>query len=185
MLTDELFSYLVDFMVGEALPENWIGYTSDAEEFTRYRLVFVPSGFFQEGIYGTTAAMPKEPLAQLEELPVLFGKPEVCMHHDTMVVYAVTTHLHLVKRLNNAWIFNLASVLAFASVLMTFFGVNYFLSGMHSYGQNDNVSGIFVYLYAALGVIVVVAVFSYHSWKLGMRQDIDKHFINHIKENKS
>lgn len=88
MLTDELFSYLVDFMVGEALPENWIGYTSDEEVFTRYRLVFVPSGFFQEGIYGTTAAMPKEPLAQLEELPVLFGKPEVCMHHDTMVVYA-------------------------------------------------------------------------------------------------
>ena len=103
----------------------------------------------------------------------------------TMVVYAVTTHLHLVKRLNNAWIFNLASVLAFASVLMTFFGVNYFLSGMHSYGQNDNVSGIFVYLYAALGVIVVVAVLSYRSWKLGMRQDINKHFINHIKENKS
>ena len=103
----------------------------------------------------------------------------------TMVVYAVTTHLHLVKRLNNAWIFNLASVLAFASVLMTFFGVNYFLSGMHSYGQNDNVSGIFVYLYAALGVIVVVAVLSYRSWKLGMRQDTNKHFINHIKENKS
>ena len=103
----------------------------------------------------------------------------------TMVLYAVTTHLHLVKRLNNAWIFNLASVLAFASVLMTFFGVNYFLSGMHSYGQNDNVSGIFVYLYAALGVIIVVAVLSYRSWKLGMRQDTNKHFINHIKENKS
>lgn len=69
----------------------------------------------------------------------------------TMVVYAVVTHLHLVKRWNSLWLFNLASVIAFASVLMTFFGVNYFLSGMHSYGQNDNVHGIFTYLYIALG----------------------------------
>ena len=69
----------------------------------------------------------------------------------TMVVYAVVTHLHLVKRWNSLWLFNLASVIAFASVLMTFFGVNYFLSGMHSYGQNDNVYGIFTYLYIALG----------------------------------
>lgn len=94
----------------------------------------------------------------------------------TIVVYAIVTHLHLVKRWNNAWLFNIASVLAFASVLMTFFGVNYFLSGMHSYGQNDNVSGIFVYLYAALGIVVLIAVFSYRSWKQRIEQDIDKAF---------
>lgn len=83
----------------------------------------------------------------------------------TMVVYAVVAHLHLVKRWNNLWLFNLASVVAFASVLMTFFGVNYFLSGMHSYGQNDNVHGIFIYLYIALFVVVVLAVFSRRGWK--------------------
>ena len=83
----------------------------------------------------------------------------------TMVVYAVVTHLHLVKRWNSLWLFNLASVIAFASVLMTFFGVNYFLSGMHSYGQNDNVHGIFTYLYIALGVVVILAVLSYRRWK--------------------
>ena len=84
----------------------------------------------------------------------------------TMVVYAVVTHLHLVKRWNSLWLFNLASVIAFASVLMTFFGVNYFLSGMHSYGQNDNVHGIFTYLYIALGVVVILAVLSYRRWKM-------------------
>ena len=83
----------------------------------------------------------------------------------TMVVYAVVAHLHLVKRWNNPWLFNLTSVVAFASVLMTFFGVNYFLSGMHSYGQNDNVNGIFAYLYMALGVVVVLAFLSYKRWK--------------------
>ena len=78
----------------------------------------------------------------------------------TMVVYAVVTHLHMVRRWYSDWLFNLCSVVAFSSVLMTFFGVNYFLSGMHSYGQNDNVHGIFVYLYAVLAIVVVLAFVS-------------------------
>ena len=83
----------------------------------------------------------------------------------TMVIYAIVTHLHLVKRWNNLWLFNLVSVVAFAAVLMTFFGVNYFLSGMHSYGQNDHVYGMFVYFYIVYGVVVLLAVFSYRKWK--------------------
>lgn len=83
----------------------------------------------------------------------------------TMVVYAIVTHLHLIKRCNTLWLFNVASVIAFSSVLMTFFGVNYFLSGMHSYGQNDNVNNILIYLYFASIVIIVLAFFSYRSWK--------------------
>ncbi len=83
----------------------------------------------------------------------------------TMVVYALVTHLHLVKRWNNPWSFNLASVVAFASVLMTFFGVNYFLSGMHSYGQNDNVNSIFLYLYLATAMVVVLAFCAYRGYR--------------------
>jgi cytochrome c-type biogenesis protein CcsB len=52
----------------------------------------------------------------------------------TIVVYAICLHLRLVKKWDNVRLFNLASVIAFLSVLMTYFGVNYFLSGMHSYG---------------------------------------------------
>ena len=51
----------------------------------------------------------------------------------TIVVYAIVTHLHLHKKWYSPLIFNLCSVLAFASVLMTYFGVSYLLSGMHSY----------------------------------------------------
>jgi len=53
----------------------------------------------------------------------------------TMLAYAITLHLRLAKRWNNLWLFNLATVISFFTVLMTFLGVNYFLSGMHSYGQ--------------------------------------------------
>lgn len=82
----------------------------------------------------------------------------------TMVIYAVVCHLHLVKRWNSLWLFNLVSVMAFASVLMTFFGVNFFLSGMHSYGQNEYAQGISTYLYIALGAISILAAVSYRKW---------------------
>ncbi|MDR1675590.1 MAG: cytochrome c biogenesis protein CcsA [Tannerella sp.] len=78
----------------------------------------------------------------------------------TIVVYVLVTHLHLIPKRYNLWLFNLSSVVAFASVLMTYFGVNYFLSGMHSYGQNDALGGIFGYLYAAILLVVALAVCS-------------------------
>jgi cytochrome c-type biogenesis protein CcsB len=53
----------------------------------------------------------------------------------TVVVYAVTLHVRLLKKLDNPRVLNLLSILAFAAVLMTYFGVNYYLSGMHSYGS--------------------------------------------------
>lgn len=78
----------------------------------------------------------------------------------TVVVYTVVTHIHLVKGWGGEWLFNLLSVVAFASVLMTFLGVNYFLSGMHSYGQTDTTSAVFLYIligFAALGLLAVIA----------------------------
>jgi cytochrome c-type biogenesis protein CcsB len=53
----------------------------------------------------------------------------------TILVYVVVTHLQLVKKWDNPRLFNWLSILAFACVLMTYFGVNYYLSGMHSYGS--------------------------------------------------
>ncbi|MDR0506335.1 MAG: cytochrome c biogenesis protein CcsA [Dysgonamonadaceae bacterium] len=52
----------------------------------------------------------------------------------TIVVYAIATHLRLIKKGDNPYLLNLMSVIAFLSVLMTYFGVNYLLNGMHSYG---------------------------------------------------
>ncbi|MGD0709838.1 MAG: cytochrome c biogenesis protein CcsA [Bacteroidales bacterium] len=55
-----------------------------------------------------------------------------------IVAYAVILHLRLVPKLKREYIFNVASVAGFATVLMTFIGVNYYLSkGLHSYGAGD------------------------------------------------
>ncbi|MDR2138189.1 MAG: cytochrome c biogenesis protein CcsA [Tannerella sp.] len=78
----------------------------------------------------------------------------------TIVTYVLVTHLHLMPKWYNLWLFNLSSVAAFASVLMTYFGVNYFLSGMHSYGQNEALHGVFGYLYATLLLVVISALCS-------------------------
>ncbi len=83
----------------------------------------------------------------------------------TVVIYAIVTHVHLVKKLNNYWFFNLSSVVAFASVIMTYLGVNYLLSGLHSYGENEGVSAMFTYLYVILAVVVVLAIVSYRGFK--------------------
>lgn len=83
----------------------------------------------------------------------------------TVVIYTIVTHVHLVKRLNNYWFFNLSSVVAFASVIMTYLGVNYLLSGLHSYGENEGVSAMFVYLYAIVFVVALLAFVSYRGYK--------------------
>ena len=49
------------------------------------------------------------------------------------------------------------SVVGFSTVLMTFFGVNYYLSGLHSYGKSEGFSPEIV-LAAGAGVLVLVAV---------------------------
>ena len=79
----------------------------------------------------------------------------------TIVVYAMVTHLYLVKKWYSDWSFNLLSVFAFSSVLMTFLGVNYFMSGMHSYGQTERLPAVFLYIAVAFTAIGILGIFSY------------------------
>ena len=55
----------------------------------------------------------------------------------TILVYAFITHMHKIKGLRGEYALSAAALLGFSSVLMTFFGVNYYLSGLHSYAQGD------------------------------------------------
>ncbi len=60
----------------------------------------------------------------------------------TAVIYAVVLHLRWFERKENNFRFNLLSQLSLLAVLMTYFGVNYLLSGMHSYGNTTGLAGI-------------------------------------------
>ena len=78
----------------------------------------------------------------------------------TVVIYGAVTHLHLLKHKRYNWLFNFSSVLAFASVLMTYLGVNYFLSGLHSYGEADGVGEMLVAVAVVFGLIVLLGIAS-------------------------
>ena len=75
----------------------------------------------------------------------------------SIMVYAFVIHARFVPALRGRWIYNVMSVLAFASILMTYFGVNFHLSGLHSYasGEKQNVT---YYIYILLGVLIIAAL---------------------------
>lgn len=55
-----------------------------------------------------------------------------------VVSYTIVLHLRFVPKLKSLFTFNVGSILAFGTVIMTFVGVNYYLTkGQHSYGSGD------------------------------------------------
>jgi cytochrome c-type biogenesis protein CcsB len=55
----------------------------------------------------------------------------------TILVYTFITHMRQIPALNSVFIFNFASAIGISSVLMTYFGVNYYMSGLHSYAGGE------------------------------------------------
>lgn len=82
----------------------------------------------------------------------------------SIMVYAFVLHMRLIPGLKGKWIFNLMSVLAFASIMMTYFGVNFYLTGLHSYASGDKViTPDFVYY--SLVFVLILGFFSYFKHK--------------------
>ena len=57
----------------------------------------------------------------------------------SILLYAFVLHMRLIPKLRGNWLFNLMSIVAFASIMMTYFGVNFYLVGLHSYASGDKV----------------------------------------------
>jgi cytochrome c-type biogenesis protein CcsB len=76
----------------------------------------------------------------------------------TIIVYAIILHLRLIPGLKSRVLFNASALVGFGSVMMTYFGVNYYLTGMHSYagGESNPVPG-FVYIVVSLIVLLITA----------------------------
>lgn len=83
--------YIIRFLLGDDISTQWaasIGYTADRNSFDRYRIVIIPSGFFDKETYGTPASMPSLPLHEIEGIPLLFGDPKIEKVGDTLVTHA-------------------------------------------------------------------------------------------------
>jgi cytochrome c-type biogenesis protein CcsB len=78
----------------------------------------------------------------------------------TLLVYAFVAHMRFIPALKDAFIFNFAALISFSSVIMTYFGVNFYLSGLHSYGKGDPVP-IPDWIYYTLFVIFTISLLAY------------------------
>lgn len=75
-------------------------------------------------------------------------------------VYAIILHLRFLKIEFMPYVFGVSSVIGFYSILMTYFGVNYYLSGMHSYAAGDPVPiPVFLYYFIAFTLILIILAF--------------------------
>jgi cytochrome c-type biogenesis protein CcsB len=76
----------------------------------------------------------------------------------TIIVYAFILHMHIVPGLKGRLLFNVLSLVGFSSVLMTYFGVNYYLSGLHSYASGDPMPIPPVLYYSLITVMVLIVL---------------------------
>ncbi|MBN1108170.1 MAG: c-type cytochrome biogenesis protein CcsB, partial [Bacteroidales bacterium] len=83
----------------------------------------------------------------------------------TITVYAFVTHSRLIPGMKDIYTFNLLSLVAFASVLMTYFGVNYYLSGLHSYAGGEPVP-VPLFVYLSVVILAGLCVAAYLKYRL-------------------
>ena len=84
-----------------------------------------------------------------------------------VITYTIVLHLRFASSLKREFIFNAAAVLGYGSVLMTFFGVNYYLSkGLHSYASGDTpVFPVWAWV-AIFSIFALIIAASYRQGKL-------------------
>ena len=82
----------------------------------------------------------------------------------SILVYALVLHMRLIPGMRSKWLFNLMSVIAFASIIMTYFGVNFYLVGLHSYASGDKViTPSFVYY--SIAIVSLIGFISHMRYK--------------------
>jgi len=78
----------------------------------------------------------------------------------SIMIYAFVLHMRLIPGLRGRFIFNVLAFFAFASVLMTYLGVNHLLSGLHSYAAGES-APIPYQIWTWLGIGIAITLGAY------------------------
>ena len=81
----------------------------------------------------------------------------------SIIIYAFVLHIRIIFKKNHLYIYNLFSLFALSSLVMTFFGVNYYLSGLHSYAAGDSFP-IPKWIYVVIPLLIVIALIAKIKW---------------------
>jgi cytochrome c-type biogenesis protein CcsB len=75
----------------------------------------------------------------------------------SIMVYAFVIHMRYVPGLRGKWVFNFMAMLAFISILFTYYGVNFHLVGLHSYASGEAKSLNWIWQ-SILGISILGAI---------------------------
>jgi cytochrome c-type biogenesis protein CcsB len=83
----------------------------------------------------------------------------------SVLVYAVILHLRYIPGLSGKFTFNLVSFWGYSSIIFTFFGVNFYLVGLHSYAQGEGLAEIPNWIYYTVASFALFSIVSYIRYK--------------------
>lgn len=81
----------------------------------------------------------------------------------SIMIYAFVIHMRLVPGLRSRFGFNFASIIAFSSIMMTYFGVNFYLAGLHSYASGDQIVSV-KFIAIAFAIVGVLGILAYRKY---------------------
>ena len=82
----------------------------------------------------------------------------------SVLIYVFVLHMRFIPSLKSKYLFNTASMFAIWTIIMTYFGVNYYLSGLHSYAAGDPMP-IPSFVYYLLTLMVVTSLLARFNYK--------------------
>ncbi len=99
--------------------------------------------------------------------------PKETWAYISIIVYAFVLHMRLVPGLRGVFPFVCAAIIAFSSVVMTYFGVNYYLSGLHSYAAGDPLP-IPSWVYISIAIVLTTIILSYNRYQKYFKKEKPK-----------
>ncbi len=81
----------------------------------------------------------------------------------SIMVYAFVLHMRIIPGLRGRFAFNLAAMMSFGSIMFTYFGVNFYLSGLHSYQSGQQIASFQIIAIAAT-LTIILAFFAYRQY---------------------
>ncbi len=79
----------------------------------------------------------------------------------TILVYAFILHMRIIPKLTGLFAYNVSTIFGLATVIMTYYGVNYYLSGLHSYATGDPVP-IPKWIYIVVIALIIICCLAFY-----------------------
>lgn len=82
----------------------------------------------------------------------------------SLLSYALILHFRIIPGMRGNWTFNIAGMWTIWTIIFTYFGVNYYLTGLHSYAAGDRMP-VPTWIPVSITVMTAISLFSYFNFR--------------------